>query len=340
MSVRGNTNGEPMENPAQVPTKNRWLWAKRLLKIMFFALVAYLLFKQARSIEWDKVAATIYQRQPWQLLAAAALATASHLLYASFDLLGRRVTGHNLGTRQVITITFISYAFNLNLGSLVGGVAFRYRLYSRFGLDTTVITRITATSMLTNWTGYLLLAGLVFWWRPLALPPDWKLDATGLQVLGFAMVAMAMGYLLLCGFFKQRTWTLRGHGITLPPLRLAVLQLTMSCANWLLMSALVYVLLQQKVVFPAVVAVLLTAAIAGVITHVPAGLGVLETVFIALLSHQLDRNELLAALILYRFLYYLAPLILACGLYFYTEAKAKKNVRCNQPASPAPPSGQ
>ena len=67
------------------------------------------------------------------------------------------------------------------------------------------------------------------------------------------------------------------------------------------MSALVYVLLQQKVDFPAVVAVLLTAAIAGVITHVPAGLGVLETVFIALLSHQVDRNELLAALILYRY---------------------------------------
>ena len=53
-------------------------------------------------------------------------------------------------------------------------------------------------------------------------------------------------------------------------------------------------------------------AIAGVITHVPAGLGVLEAVFIALLSHQLGRNELLAALILYRFLYYLAPLLLAC----------------------------
>jgi hypothetical protein len=31
-------------------------------------------------------------------------------------------------------VTFISYAFNLNLGSLVGGVAFRYRLYSRLGL--------------------------------------------------------------------------------------------------------------------------------------------------------------------------------------------------------------
>ena len=335
MSAHGDTACEQPRQPAQAPGKPRWRWAKRLLKIAFFSLVAYLLVKQARSIEWDKVAATIYQRQPWQLLAAAALAAASHLLYASFDLLGRRMTGPKLGTRRVMGITFVSYAFNLNLGSLVGGVAFRYRLYSRFGLDPTVITRITATSMLTNWTGYLLLAGLVFWWRPLALPPDWKLGASGLQALGMAMFGSALGYLLLCAFARQRTWTLRGHGITLPPLRLAALQLAMSCTNWLLMSALVYVLLQQKVDFPAVVAVLLTAAIAGVITHVPAGLGVLETVFIALLSHQVDRNELLAALILYRFLYYLAPLMLACMLYFHTEARAKKDARRRPPAPPA-----
>ena len=32
-----------------------------------------------------------------------------------------------------MTVTFVSYVFNLNLGSLVGGVAFRYRLYSRLG---------------------------------------------------------------------------------------------------------------------------------------------------------------------------------------------------------------
>jgi uncharacterized membrane protein YbhN (UPF0104 family) len=221
-------------------------------------------------------------------------------------------------------ITFVCYAFNLNLGSLIGGVAMRYRLYSRFGLDSTVITRIAATSMLTNWSGYLLLAGLVFWWRPLPLPADWKLDSGGLRLLGMAMVAMALAYVLLCAFAKQRDWSLRGHGMTLPPWKLAVVQLLVSCINWLLMSGLVYLLLQRKIDFPTVVAVLLTAAIAGVITHVPAGLGVLEAVFIALLSQQLGRNELLASLILYRFLYYLAPLLLACVLYFVTEARARK----------------
>jgi uncharacterized membrane protein YbhN (UPF0104 family) len=316
---------EAANPPKRRETRPWWRWIRRLLKLCFFALIAYLLFKQARSIEWDKVAAAIYQRSAPALLLAAGLAAASHLLYASFDLLGKHLTGHRLAAKTVMGITFVCYAFNLNLGSLIGGVAMRYRLYSRFGLDSTVITRIAATSMLTNWSGYLLLAGLAFWWRPLPLPADWKLGSGGLRLLGMAMVAMAVGYLLLCAFAKQREWSLRGHGIMLPPLKLAVVQLAMSCVNWLLMSGLVYLLLQRQIDFPTVVAVLLTAAIAGVITHVPAGLGVLEAVFIALLSQQLGRNDLLAALILYRFLYYLAPLLLACAVYFVTEAKAKKH---------------
>ena len=318
-------------NAASLPSRQRarpwwhWQhWIRRLLKFCFFALIAYLLFRQARSIEWDKVAAAIYQRSVPSLLLAAGLAAASHLLYASFDLLGKRLTGHGLAVRTVMGITFVCYAFTLNLGSLIGGVAMRYRLYSRFGLQNTVITRIAATSMLTNWSGYLLLAGLAFWWRPLPLPADWKLDSGGLRLLGMAMVAMTLAYLLLCAFAKQRDWTVRGHGITLPPWKLALVQVLVSCTNWLVISGLVYLLLQRKIDFPTVVAVLLAAAIAGVITHVPAGLGVLEAVFITLLSQQLDRNELLAALILYRFLYYLAPLLLACMVYFVTEARAKR----------------
>ena len=35
---------------------------------------------------------------------------------------------------MVMAVNFVSYAFNLCIGSLVGGVGFRYRLYSRLGL--------------------------------------------------------------------------------------------------------------------------------------------------------------------------------------------------------------
>jgi uncharacterized membrane protein YbhN (UPF0104 family) len=300
-----------------------WPWAMRIGKIAFFAIVAYLLVSQAREVKWDTVLSSMRAYPVQQLLIAAALAYASYALYSCFDLLGRHTTGHTLAPAKVMTVNFISYAFNLNFGSLIGGVAFRYRLYARLGLDTATTTRVVFMSMLTNWLGYILLAGLVFWLRPFALPPDWKLDTSGLRILGIALVATALAYLLLCAFAKRRDWAIKGHDISLPSLRFALVQFAMSSANWLLISATVFVLLGQKLPFTTVLGVMLVAAIAGVITHVPAGLGVLEAVFVALLSHEIPKHELLAALLTYRAIYYLAPLAVASVVYLVVESRAK-----------------
>jgi uncharacterized membrane protein YbhN (UPF0104 family) len=54
------------------------------------------------------------------------------------------------------------------------------------------------------------------------------------------------------------------------------------------------------------------AAVAGLALRVPAGLGVLETVGVTLLATgSLGREQVLAALLAYRALYYFAPLVLA-----------------------------
>jgi hypothetical protein len=105
---------------------------------------------------------------------------------------------------------------------------------------------------------------------------------------------------------------------------MALLQLSMSSANWLLIAGVMFTLLEQKIAYPAVLGVLLVAAIAGVITHVPAGLGVLEAVFLALLSHHLSKTELLAALLTYRAIYYLVPLACATLLYLLMEGVASR----------------
>jgi uncharacterized membrane protein YbhN (UPF0104 family) len=76
-----------------------------------------------------------------------------------------------------------------------------------------------------------------------------------------------------------------------------------------------------------VLAVLLVGAVAGVITHVPAGLGVLEAVFVALLSDQMPQARLLGALLAYRAIYYLVPLALATLAYVLTEVRAKRRPR-------------
>jgi len=301
-----------------------WPWLKRGVTAVFFMLVGYLLVSQARTIDWGRVLSSLQAYPLTAAWGAAALAAASYTLYSCFDLLGRHYTGHSLGTPTVMTLTFVSYAFNLNLGSVVGGVAFRYRLYSRLGLGLGVITRVTSFSMLANWMGYLLLAGLVFSLWPPALPGNWKTDALQLRLIGLLLLAIALAYLGACAFSRQRTLSLRGHEIELPSLRLAGLQMAMGAGNWLLMSGILFVLFRHRIDFFSVVSVLLLAAIAGVITHIPGNLGVLEAVFVALLSHRMPRHELLAGMVAYRVVYYLVPLLIAAVIYLLMEARARR----------------
>ena len=308
---------------APAPQRSWWPWARRFFTLAFFALVAVLIWRYARNVDWDDVRASVIDTPRPALLLALGLAAASHLLYSCFDLLGRHYTGHGLRTRTVMAVNFISYAFNLTLGSMVGGVAFRYRLYSRLGLDNGVITRVVTMSMLTNWLGYMLLGGLLFIVHPLALPPTWGMGNHGLQWIGAVMVGLAVAYLLACLRMGGRSWEIRGHELYLPTLRVGVLQLAMSCINWSVMGGIVYVLLQQNAPYGDVMTVLLVAAVAGVVAHVPAGLGVFEFIFVALLSHQASEGRLLAALLGYRAIYYILPALIALAMYLVFEFKAR-----------------
>lgn len=301
-----------------------WPWAKRIVVVGFLLFVITLLVIQARTIEWDEVFSTMRAYPVTVLALGAAFAALSHVVYSTFDLVGRHYTGHGLPVLTVMAIAFVSYAFNLNLGTLVGAVGMRVRLYSRLGLEPGVIARIVGSSMLTNWLGYFLLAGLAFMWWPLQLPEEWHLGVKALRGVGGALVLVALAYLLICAFAKRREWTVRGHEIALPGVRVAVVQLLLSCTNWAVMGAAMYVLLQGQVAYPMVLGVLLIGAVAGLLSRVPAGLGVLEAVFIALLAPPLSNTVLIAAVLCYRAVYYWAPLAVAAVIYLLMEANAKK----------------
>ena len=297
--------------------------AAHALALSFMALVLSLLAWQASKVQWTAVLAALGDYAPASLALAAVLAAASHLLYSGYDLLGRAWIGHRLPLHRVMLVTFVSYAFNLNMGTLIGGFAFRYRLYSRLGLRPDEITRVLGLSLATNWLGYALLAGGVFALRILSAPAGWP-GAAALQALGFLMWTVVAGYLLCCALLREnRSFTIRGHTVTLPPARMAFAQLALSCANWLTIGTVIYVLLRGQVGYGSVLGTLLVAAVAGVITHIPAGLGVLEAVFVALLGARLDPHAILAALLAYRALYYLVPLLLATGVYFSLESRAR-----------------
>jgi uncharacterized membrane protein YbhN (UPF0104 family) len=323
MSGLSPTTGHPASQQA-TGKHGPWLkWAKRVFTLFFFIAVPVLLFLLVRNLDWNEVIHALESYKASTLALGFVVAVGSYLTYCGFDVLARRYTEHKLSVKQIVPVTFVCYAFNLNLSSWVGGIALRYRLYSRLGLDVPTITRILSLSLITNWLGYMLLAGFVFAGDFIDLPEGWKIGDTTLQLIGFVLLAVCCGYFLACRFSRRRTWTIRKQKLVLPSLNQALRQACLGALNWGLMALLIYILLPEKAFYPAVLGILLISSIAGVIAHIPAGLGVLETVFITLMQHQFSKGQLLAALIGYRVIYFLIPLMLAVVVYLVLEKRAK-----------------
>lgn len=301
-----------------------WPWIKRVGGALFLLVVIVLLVRYARTVDWPRVKQSILELPRPVLLQALGFAVVSHVVYSLMDLVGRHYTGHHMGKRQVMLVSFISYAFNLNLGSLVGGIGLRYRLYGNHDVRYGNITRIVTLALITNWIGYILLAGLVFTLAPLELPESFKLDSEELRLVGVLLLSVAVVYLVLCGWSRRRSWEVRGHEVELPTLHMALAQFLISCTHWMTMAAVIWTLLMGAVDYPTVLSVLLIAAMAGVMLHVPAGLGVTEAVFIALLSHRIPEHQLLGALLAYRAIFYLTPLLVGALLYVKVEMRTRK----------------
>ncbi|HZP13814.1 MAG TPA: lysylphosphatidylglycerol synthase domain-containing protein [Nevskiaceae bacterium] len=308
-------------------TTRWWPLARRALPVVFVAIVAALVFWRARAIDWPGVFEALREYRAPTLGAAAAAALLSYLVYACYDLVGRAYTRHRIPTWRAMTIAAISYAFNLNFGTLVGGMGFRYRLYSHQGLRPSMITRVLAVSVVGNWLGWFCVAGSAFAMRWVPLPAGWAVGQAGLQLVGIVLLLAVIGYLITCAISRRRAWTLRKHDVELPTLRIAGAQVGLAICNWLLMSTIVFVLLQPYVGFTTVQGVLMTSAVASVIVRVPAGLGVIEAVFIALLGDRVGEPRLVAALLAYRAVYYFAPLLLAIVAYAVLEGRFRLRAR-------------
>ncbi len=308
-----------------------WRKAKKILTWLFFIAVIVLLAVYATRVDWQEVWKVIRNYNRAVLLSAVGLLILSYLIYGCYDLLARTYCGHKLAKRQVMLVSFICYAFNLTLSTWVGGIGMRYRLYSRLGLPGSTITRIFSLSISTNWLGYILLAGVIFSIGVVQLPAHWYIDQVTLRILGAVLLASIAVYLWFCAFARHRHATIRGQRLVLPSFRFAVAQLVISSANWMVMGTIIWLLLGQQIDYFFVLGVLLVSSIAGVIVHIPAGIGVLEAVFIALLAGEhISHGTIIAALLAYRMLYFIAPLLLAIVCYLWLESRAKKLRAKNQ----------
>ena len=314
----------------------RWQRCRKWALPALGIVVLGLLLSHIHKIDWAGALQALRKYSPLLLLAVLGLATASHALYGCFDLIGRRHLRHRLSVPRTWAIAVTSYAFNLNLGSLVGGIGMRARLYARAGLDEATVAQIVGLSLATNWLGYGLLAGGLFAAGIIEPPRQAHIGEGALRALGVAMILLAIGYVVACTVSRKREWVIRGRHVHLPGGRIAVAQLALSSANWALMGTAMYLLLGQKVPYTTTLSVLMAASIVGVITPIPAGLGVLEAVYLALLSGSVKQGALMGAVLAYRALYYLVPLAGGLALYLLLERSLPSHRAQVMPPAEAP----
>lgn len=288
---------------------------RRWATVAFGLLVAVLLVRAATQVPWREVGQALRGLPATSIALAVALAVAGHAAVASFDLVGRAVAGHRLRPRTVLRIAAVCYAANQNLGYLVGGVALRVRLYGERGLDLATVAAVTGTAVATNWMGWACVLGVVLVVAPPALPPGWPVGLGTLRAVGGVALVAVAAYVAACFVARRRTLDWRGLHLRLPRGPVALLQVAVGALGWLAMGSIVWAGLPAGTAWAPVLAAMLLAAIAGVIAHVPAGLGVIEGVFLALLADRVPTGPLLAAVLLFRAAYQWLPGLVALVLW-------------------------
>jgi glycosyltransferase 2 family protein len=301
---------------AERTRKRRHCRLCRLLWPAFGVVVVVLLWRAMSNLQWADVWQAVQTRSWPALLLIGAGALASHALFASFDVISGRYARHRLPAFRTWITALVCYAFTLNLGSIVGSIGLRLRLYRKQGLETGQISRVIAAAMAGNWSGYALL---------FALLPLWSQDNLLAQLTGglgtWAVAGIAAVLLVAYAVASWRNPVIRFRGkrFRAPRPKLALLLGLIGTANWLLMGALLWLAFGGAVPFGDALLALLAGAIAGVLTHVPGGWGVLEFVAIGLLSQHAPAAQLVAGVLVYRALYYLVPLVLASVSFVWLE---------------------
>ncbi len=251
----------------------------------------------------------------WNLALAIVLTLLNYAILICYDWLGIWYIRHPMKFGRVALASFLGYSVGNNFGLLFGGSTIRYRLYSTWGLSAADIVKLLFILAITFWIGLFALSGVVFLIEPLEMPEVVKLPMKTTRPLGAILTGLAVAYLIACAI--GRPLKLAGKQFSPPPFGLSVMQYFVAGIDLLVAAGIVYVLLPEaiEISYFRFVAIFLLAQVAVFVTQVPGGLGVLELSLLTLLAPPpAVEPELFGALMAYRLIFYLTPMVIGISL--------------------------
>jgi uncharacterized membrane protein YbhN (UPF0104 family) len=286
-----------------------------LIPVVMLPLGVWLGYRTFEDRTLAEVWSAITGLPGFRLTLAFACAAASYLCLTGFDTLAIRTLGKRVPYPKIALTSFISLGIGHTVGvAVLSSGALRYRLYSGFGLTAGDVAKVILMCAITVGLGLMGLGGISLLLRP-------QIELGGLDISPALARAVGAVCLALLGLYVFVAWRrkaplhVRGHEIRLPDAPIAVAQVVLGTVNFAFVAGTLYQLLAGAASYSETVAAYVIANLSGLVSHVPGGIGVLEYV----ISKLVTGGDVLGALIAFRIIYFLVPLMLAITLLIATE---------------------
>lgn len=318
----------------------RWLVLRPWIIGLGVALIGGLLFealyKLLRQVRYADVLAAMHATPAHDLILAIVATALSYWALAGYDLSGLRYAGARVRPATVGITSFIAYALGntIGLGVLTGGTV-RMRMYTAAGIEASQVAQAVAFNAGAFGLGMTTFGAAGVLWGAHRLGRYLPVPVWAMQLLAVLVLMGVAAFMVLCMVKRSIALFGRWH-LPLPEAGLALRQLAISAADLGAAAAALWFLLPDGVVeLPTFVAFYTIAMALGVISHVPGGLGVFEAVILIACGRHAPVDAITAALLLYRAIYFLLPLILAAILLAGFELRAAPLGRAAAPLARA-----
>jgi len=291
-----------------------------VISVTVIGIACYVLFHMLRGIDVQEVIQAIKDTEPHQIALAALFVAAGYFTLTFYDLFATRAIGRNVPYKINALAAFTSYSIGHNVGaSVFTGGAVRYRIYSAWGLNAIDVAKICFLAGLTFWLGNAAVLGLGISYHPEAAA---SIDQLPVWLNRIVAIAIILGLIAYVGWVWTQPRNV-GRGpwsVTLPGGPLTLLQIMIGIIDLGFCALAMYVLVpdEPNLGFVVVAVIFVSATLLGFASHSPGGLGVFDAAMLVGLW-QMDREDLLAGMLLFRMLYYIAPFVISVILLTFRE---------------------
>jgi uncharacterized membrane protein YbhN (UPF0104 family) len=296
--------------------------------LVIAGLAIWVLYRTFQRIELADVLHKMAETPRAKLLLAATCAAGSFLTIALYEGIAVRYVKRWLGVVRPAVTALIAFPIGHALGQmLLSASALRFRMYTPLGFSAVEVGATVLMCALPYALAFGLLVDLALVLSAERLALVFGVPAGWLLALGILGLAKDVAYAVLV-VRRKAPIRLGGWAVHMPPPLMTLLQVGVGLIDIGLVATILYLLLPESVglSFLPFVAIYLAAILAGTLSHVPAGFGVLESVLLLLLP-QVPPAELLAGVLLYRVIYEVIPLLVALSLWGAYELIADDGMR-------------